>query len=165
MADIPQHWGAYARLQAKLSTTTSVTIGGALEAALNVIHQPDFSVTALHDADMMRIAANAARRERHHGALRRQAQAVALDEVASARSVDDGDPGSGASSLDDQLHARRELQRIADRLSDDDWNLVTDVAAGTAYEELAAPYSSTPTALRSRVFRLRRAMSARRATH
>lgn len=61
MAEIPHSWCAYARLQSKLSGTASITFGGALEAALNVIHQPDFSAEALAEADMLRLAANAAR--------------------------------------------------------------------------------------------------------
>ena len=161
MAENPHSWGAYARLQAKLSTTTSITFGGALEAALNVIHQPDFGVEEIVEADMLRLAANAARQERRRSALRRQAQAAALDEETAARGSDDGSESTGASSLDDQLHARRELQRIASRLSDTDWDLLTGTAAGISYYDLAVFHASTPAALRSRVCRLRQAMMAR----
>ena len=162
MAEIPRSWGAYARLQTKLSTTTSIAIGGALEAGLNVIHQPDFSAEALSEDDMLRVAANAARQERYRCALRRKAQAGALDEATAARGNDDGDVSTGASSLDDQLHARRELQRIANRLQEDDWDLMTSAAAGVSYQELATSHSSTSAALRSRVCRLRQALIARR---
>lgn len=161
MAETPHFWGAYARLQSKLSTTTSINFGGALEAALNVIHHPDFSAAALAEADLLRLAANAARQERHRNALRRQAQAAALDEETAARGNDDGDVSTGASSLDDQLHARRELQRIASRLPDTDWDLLTGAAAGISYYELAAVHASTSAALRSRVCRLRQALMAR----
>lgn len=162
MAEVPHSWGAYARLQSRLSATTSITFGGALEAALNVIHQPDFSVEALADADLLRLAANAARQDRHRTALRRQAQTAALDEETAARGSDDGGVSTGASSLDDQLHARRELQRIASRLPDDDWDLLTGAAAGISYGELAASLASTSAALRSRTCRLRRALMTRR---
>ena len=161
MAEIPHYWGAYARLQSNLSATTSITFGGALEVALNVIHQPDFSAEALAEADMLRLAANAARKERHRSSLRHQAQAAALDEEIAARGNDDGDVSTGASSLDDQLHARQELQRIASRLPDDDWDLLTGAAAGISYDELAASHASSSAALRSRVCRLRQALMAR----
>ncbi len=161
MAEVPHSWGAYARLQSKLSTTTSITFGGALEAALNVIHQPDFSVEALDQAALLRHAANAARQERHRSALRRQAQAAALDAETAARGNDECDVPTGATSLDDHLHARRELRRIASRLPDDDWDLLTGAAAGISYNELAASYASTSTALRSRVCRLRQVLMAR----
>ena len=127
MAVVPHSWGAYARLQSKLSATTSITFGGALEAALNVIHQPDFGAEGVAEgvaeAYMLRLAANAARQERHRRVLRRQTQAAALDKETAARGSGDGDVSTGASSLDDQLHARRELQRAASRLPDDDWVL------------------------------------------
>ncbi len=161
MAEIPHSWGVYARLQSKLSTTTSITFGGALEAALNAIHQPAFSVAAFAEANMLRLAANAARQERHRSALRRQAQAAALDEQTSACGSDVGGEATGASSLDDQLHARRELQRIASRLPEADWDVLTGAAAGISYYELAASHASTSAALRSRVCRLRQALMAR----
>lgn len=162
MAEIPQSWGAYARLQSKLSAATSVTIGGALEEALNIIHMPNFTADRLLEADMLRLASNAARQERHQSALRRQAQACTLDEATAARGNDDGDVPTGASSLDDALHACRELQRIAERLSADDWELLTSVAAGVAYEELAIQHLSTSAALRSRVCRLRQFLLLRK---
>lgn len=162
MAEIPQSWGAYLRLQSKLSATTSIIIGDALEEALNIIHQPEFSVDTLAEADMLRLAANAARQERHRCALRRQVQDAALDEATAARGNDEGDISNGVVSLDDALHIRRELQRIAERLSEDEWDLMTGVAAGLSYEELAVLKSSTSAALRSRVCRLRRALKFRR---
>lgn len=162
MAEIPHPWGAYARLQSRLSATTSIVTGGALEAALNVIHEADFSAAALGEADMLRLASNAARQERHRSALRRQAQAASLDEETSARGSEEGGVSTGASTLDDQLHARRELQRLASRLPEDDWDLLTGAAAGVSYDELAILHASTSSALRSRVCRLRQAMTARR---
>jgi uncharacterized protein (DUF1778 family) len=162
MAEIPHSWSAYERMQSKLSATTSITFGGALEAALNVIHQPDFSGEMPAETDMLRLAANAARQERHRGVLRRQAQAAAFDEETATRVNDEGGMSTGASSLDDQLHSRRELQRIAFRMADDDWDLLTGAAAGVPYDELAASHASTSAALRSRVCRLRQALMARR---
>jgi hypothetical protein len=161
MAEVPHSWDAYVRLQSKLSTTTSINYAGALEAALNVIHQPDFSVETLDETDMLRLVANAARQERHRGALRRQAQTAALDEEPLARGDDSGTRSTGASSLDDQLHVRRELLYIASQLPANDWDILTDVAAGISYNELAASHASTATALRSRVSRLRQTLMLR----
>lgn len=163
MADIPHSWGAYARLQSKLSGTTSVVAAAALEAALNVVHQPDFNAEGVAEADMLRLAANAARGERHRTALLRQVQAAALNEGTPATgAIDDGGGvPTGASSLDGQVDARRELRRIESRLPADDWELLTDAAVGVPYEELAASRSSTSAALRSRVCRLRRTLVAR----
>lgn len=162
MADVLYYWGAYGRLQSRLSETTSVTIGGALEEALNIILQPDFNLATLNEADMLRLGANAARQERHRSSLRRQVQARVLDEATAARGHDDVDVSTGASSLDDELHARRELQRISDRLPGEEWDLLTGVAAGVSYDELAVQHSSTSAALRSRVCRLRHALMVRR---
>lgn len=162
MTEIPHQWAAYARLQSKLAATSSILSGRALEEALNVVHQIDFRPEAVAEDDLYRVAANAARQERHRGALRRQAQALALDEATAARQNDDGDTSTGVSSLDDALHARRELQRLSGCLAEDDWNLLTDVAAGIPYGELATQHSSTSAALRSRVCRLRQVIVASR---
>jgi hypothetical protein len=162
MAGIPYSWDAYARLQFKLSITTSIIVDRALDAALNVVHQPEFNAELLSETDMLRMAANAARQERHRAVLRRHVQAGALDEAIAARGNDDDDVSAGAPSLDDQVHARRELEHLARQLSDDDWELLTDVAAGVSYDELANSYFSTSTALRSRVCRLRQRLMVRR---
>lgn len=162
MAEIPHSWGAYARLQSKLSSTTSIAFGGALEVALNVIHQPDFRAKSLTEADMHRLAANAARQERHRDVLRRQAQAAALDDETAVCGNDGGVESTAASSLEDQLHARRELRYIASQLLADDWDLLTGVVAGISYNELAALHASTSPALRSRVSRLRQTLMLRR---
>ena len=96
MAEVPHSWGAYARLQSKLSATNAITFGGALEAALNVIHQPNFSAEALAEADMLRLASNAARQERHRGALLRRGgvwcytSAIPRNIIAKSRSVQRG---------------------------------------------------------------------------
>ncbi|MGR0116367.1 hypothetical protein [Ralstonia pseudosolanacearum] len=162
MTEIPYEWAAYARLQSKLAASRSIVIARALEEALNVVHQTEFRPEAVAEADLHRLAANAARQERHRGALRRQVQALALDEATAARQIDDGDTSTGASSLDDAYHARRELQRLSGCLAEDDWSLLLDVAAGIPYGELAAQRSSTPVALRSRVCRLRQVIGESR---
>ena len=159
MAEDPHQWHAYACLQSKLAATNSIVYGQALEEALNVIHQPGFRPDALAEPTLLRLAANAARQERRRGVLRRQAQALALDKAATVLQNDDGEVSTGTSSLDDAIHAQRELQRISECISDGDWDLLTDVAAGIDYGDLAAKHSSAPAALRSRVCRLRQSIA------
>lgn len=161
MADIPHLWEAYARLQGKLSSTNCITIGAALEEALNVVHQPDFRPESANETDLRRVAATAARKERHRALLRRRAQAQALSDAAATHADDQGEIGIGARSLDDAMHARRELARLAATLREPDWDLLTGVAAGVSYDELASQHASTSSALRSRVCRLRQTMATR----
>jgi hypothetical protein len=162
MAAIPHPWGAYAHLQNQLSETRSVPYGGALEAALNIIHQLDFTADQASEATLSRLAENAARQDRHRSALLRVEQAGALEAAAAARGNDAGDVYSGAYSLDDAVHARRELQKIANYLPDDDWSLLVDASTGEQYPVLAVRHASTAAALRSRVCRIRAALVARR---
>lgn len=156
MADIPQDWQAYARLQKKLSETSCVTIGSALEEALNVVHDPNFRPDAVLEADLRRIAASAARQDRHRQTLRRLMLAENLDGASWVS--EDGDVAH-ASSLDDYVHARRELARLFATLREADWELLIGVASGDSYDDLAEQCSSTPSALRSRVCRLRQVIA------
>lgn len=158
MADIPHLWDAFARLQRKLSATNCITIGAALEEALNVVHQPDFRPESANETDLLRVAATAARQVRHRAFLRRRAQAEAFGDAAASHIDDGGEISIGARSLDDAIHARRELARLAAILRQPDWDLLTGVAAGETYDELALQHASTSAALRSRVCRLRQAI-------
>ena len=74
------------------------------------------------------------------------------------RTDDEGEMSIGARCLDDAIHARRELARLAATLREPDWELLTGVAAGLSYDELAHQHASTSAALRSRVCRLRQAI-------
>ena len=154
MTDIPHPWGSYARLQRKLFTTNCITISAALEEALNVVHQPDFRPETTTESDLFRMTTNAARQGRHRASLLRRARVEALGDAIVSES-DDGEIGIGARSLDDVIHARRELTRLAMMLCEPDWELLNDVAAGISYDELAFLHASTSAALRSRVCRLR----------
>ena len=58
------------------------------------------------------------------------------------------------------LHARHTLGAIQRNVSDDSWQLLTDVAIGTEYEEIARTTSTRPGALRIKVLRLRRELLA-----
>lgn len=155
MADIPHSWEAYARLQRRLSSTNCITIAAALEEALNVVNQPDFRPERVTQTELLRGAATAARQDRHRARLRQRAKAEALSDVATTHDKDEGEESTGARSLDDAIHARRELTRLAATLREPDWDLLIGAAAGVSYDELAARNGSTPSALRSRVCRLR----------
>lgn len=165
MAAIPHPWSAYARLQAQLSLTRSAVHAGALEEALNIVHVPGFTADQLSEATLARLADNAERQDRHRASLLRLYRDAALEEATAARGNDGGDVFSGARSLDDAVHARRELQKIADHLPEDDWNLLVGASIGEEYQVLADRHASTPTALRTRVSRLRAALVARRGAH
>lgn len=159
MADIPQSWEAYARLQQELSSTHCAAVADALEEALNVVLQPDFRPDAVSEADLSRVAESAARRTRHRKHLLRTAapssqRGCPVDTVEA----DEGVAAAASSSLDDEVHARRELARLKALLRSPDWDLLTGVAAGASYEELAVEHSATTAALRSRVSRLRKAI-------
>lgn len=160
MADIPQVWMAYEHVQRRLSSTNHIAIGAGLEEALNVVHQPDFQPESITEATLLRAAATAGRQERHRALLRRRARAEAVSNIPATH--DDEDHVSiGARSLDDAIHARRELARLAASLSEPDWDLLIGAAAGIPYDELALDYGSTSPALRSKVCRLRQSITSR----
>ncbi|WP_157642569.1 hypothetical protein [Burkholderia ubonensis] len=161
MAYISPSWVAYERLQCKLSSTNCTAQAAALEEALNVILQPDFVPGAVDEAEFLRAAASAARQDRHRAALLRRAHAAAAGQGLPNTSVEKLESGSGASSLDDAIHARKELARLAAMLREPDWELLTGVAAGVSYGELAHEHASSAAALRSRVCRLRDALADR----
>lgn len=159
MAYISPSWEAYERLQCKLSSTNCAAQAAALEEALNVILQPDFVPGAVDEAEFLRVAASAGRQDRHRAALLRRAHAAAAPNSSDEKL----ESGSGASSLDDAVHARKELARLAAMLREPDWELLTGVAAGVSYGELAHEHASSAAALRSRVCRLRDALADRSA--
>lgn len=165
MADIPQSWAVYARLQQKVSTTTDVEHGATLEKALNVILEPDYSVEATTEADFLRAAATAGRQERYRAALRRQycGDLPAGEPTVKAANDDNyhhAPTMTHGTALDDNIHARRELARLALQLPAADLSLLAAVAEGISYNELARQHDRSPAALRTRVTRLRRTLCA-----
>lgn len=160
MAKIPHSWGAYARLQSRLSSTDCTATAAALEEALNVVLQPDFQSESITDADLQRLAESAARRDRHRSKLVR---GVIADKASAAGAVTSAEPDdvavdAGSRSLDDEVHARRELARLKLTLREPDWELLMGVAAGVSYEVLATEHAASVAALRTRVCRLRRSI-------
>lgn len=165
MAAIPHQWDAYASIQSKLAATNSIKFGAALEDALNVIHRKDFRAGEANELEMLGDAATAARRDRRREALCRQVKALSYDGNSPEHPASNSDVVAYVPLPEDAFDVRRELLRISNSLSDRDWNLLIDVAAGASYSDLARSYSSTPTALRSRVCRLRQQVLATQMTN
>lgn len=156
MVDIPHSWEAYARLQRRLSQTTCITTAAALEAALNVVHRPDFRPEDFTDDVFKTVADTAGRRERDHlQILRRHAAPQQTSRFTMPDGSEDAAVDVWPKSLDDQVHASRELARIEAMVPAADWELLIGVAVGGSYEELAIELASSSGALRSRVCRLR----------
>lgn len=156
MADIPHYWEAYARLQHRLARTTCVRTAAALEAALNVVHRPDFKPEGFTHDILKGVADTAGRRERNQlQLLRRYAAPQQSGYVATPRGSEDVAIEVRPQSLDDEVHASRELVRIEAMVPEPDWELLMGVAVGASYEELAIELASSSGALRSRVCRLR----------
>jgi DNA-directed RNA polymerase specialized sigma24 family protein len=152
MAAIPQSWEAFARLQRKLSVTTMTSIDAAIDSALNVVHQPGFRPETFGTPELTRIAASAARKDRHRARLRR----IYRDDLLDGAELDDeGEVDGGAKSLDEAVHAQRELARLPTTMRECDWDLLLCVASGDSYNDLAIEFGSSSAALRSRVCRLR----------
>ncbi len=165
MADISQSWGAFARLQHKLSKTTRVEHAAGLEVALNVILGPAYSIEAATEADFLRVAESAKRRERNRALLRRRypgdlPTGAPTVEAGSGDDVRHGGLAPHGWSLDDNVHAQREFARLASQLAEGDLALLIGVAAGMSYEELALQHHASCSALRTRVTRLRHALAA-----
>ena len=167
MAHFPESWAAYGRLQQKLSTKTDIDHGAAIEKALNIILEPDYSVQATTEADFLRAAATAARQERHRAALRRKyrGELPTGEPTVEADYEDDvqcAGPMSYSWSLDETVHARRELNRLSLQMPAVDFALLVAVTEGVSYRDLARQHGSSAEVLRTRVARRRRAFQHQR---
>jgi hypothetical protein len=160
MAEIPHSWGAYARLQERLARTTNIKTAAAMEAALNVVHRANFQPEAVTDDVLKRVADTAGRRERDHSRLRR-AYGVPEQGGQCTAPNDSGSPAVQVrpQSLDEEVHASRELSRMRTIMPEPDWDLLIGIAAGASYEELAVELTTSSGALRSRVCRLRQTIA------
>jgi hypothetical protein len=153
----PQSWAAYARLQKKLQNTTDIEHAASLERALCLILEPDYSVVTTSEADFIRTAASAGRQERHRAQLRRiHAEHIPVG-LQNEGQVEPGEAQS-AISLEQEVHARRELRRLAATIGSEDWTLLLGVAIGMTYDELSDKHGAPAGTLRTRVARLRRAL-------
>jgi len=140
-------WGKYACLQAELRDKPSVgNRSWGIEAGLNRILSsvPLSNDPSANDDDIERAVNNEQRRERHRAALRH------LYLVTE-------EPGPHPET---SLQARAELRLARAKVTKSDWDLLSAVAIGHDYAEIAAAEPRTPGALRVRVLRLRREVAA-----
>jgi hypothetical protein len=148
MADLPRPWAAYERLQDDLSRrhrADGPTWG--IEEALNRILRFDNTLTAITQADIDRVLASGARRERSRASLRTRYVRV---EAELLQTID----------TTAVVYVRQELALLEAFAGRQDWALLCAVAEGRRYAEIAAETQVTPGSLRARVLRLRRTFAA-----
>jgi len=141
MSDLPDQWREYARLQEKLAKRQQVddyTWG--LEAGLNRSISKDLPAAE----EVVRAVKSASRKERYQEQLRH----IHLADQESAKSPVD------------VVEARRRLRVITNLVTPEEFALLRAVGEGYAYKEFAAIQKTAPSALRTRVLRLRRNLLA-----
>jgi hypothetical protein len=148
---LPPPWDEYLRVQQVLDDTTEINNRSwALEAALDAVvaRAPTAAGTlpvpvtaSTLPVPIKTVMATAARRERYRAALRREL-AIKLEPMPF------GSPGS--------MEARVQLQQLRPNIAA--WNLLTGLAFGRDYDELAGMFGTTPGALRVRALRLRQSL-------
>jgi len=146
MADLPQPWRAYARLQIELSDNGKLDARywGA-EAGLNHFLVADPDSAPRPDAEIARARSAGARRERSRSRWR----AVHLEPFV--QTAVDPEPG---------LAARRELRSLCSLTTPDEWALLCGLAIGHEYADLAQSRGSNPGASRLAALRLRNRLKA-----
>lgn len=142
MADLPHPWDMYTRLQNNLRRDHRVSDRSwGTEAGMDcILNAPAGPPTT---AEVNQGIAASRRRERYRGCRR----APMPEDLATPHP-------EGA------LHARHVLAAIQRRLSDRNWLLMTAVATGSDYSEVARTMSMSQGAFRVRVLRLRRELIA-----
>lgn len=139
MADLPHPWDIYASLQNSLRCQHRVGdhSWGTEEGMARILNtSTGFPPT---QCEIDQVVANGRRRERHLDCRR-----TPMPEDLAAPHPE------GA------LHARHALAAIQRNVSDSSWQLLTDVASGIDYKEIARTTPARPGALRTKVLRLRR---------
>lgn len=143
MADLPHPWDMYASLQNSLlhQHRAGDRSWGTEAGMAHILNTPaGFPPT---QCEVDQVVANDRRRERHLDCRRTPMP----EDVATPHP-------EGA------LHARHALAAIQRNVSDNSWQLLTDVAIGIDYEEIARTTPARPGALRIKVLRLRRELLA-----
>jgi len=143
MADLPHPWDMYASLQNSLrhQHRAGDRSWGTEAGMAHILNTPaGFPPT---QCEVDQVVTNDRRRERHLDCRRTPMP----EDVATPHP-------EGA------LHARHALAAIQRNVSDNSWQLLTDVAIGIDYEEIARTTPARPGALRIKVLRLRRELLA-----
>ena len=143
MADLPHLWDIYARLQDSLQDQHRVgDRSWGIEAGMaHILNTPACFTPPEQEVD--KVVANNRRRERH----------LASHRAPFPEDVSTPHP-EGA------LHARHALAAIQRNVSGDSWQLLTDLAIGKDYEEIARTTTMRPGSIRIKVLRLRRKLLA-----
>jgi len=145
LADLPCSWDDYAHLQAALLRGCQITDRTwGLEEALNRVLASLQDNKPLKSDEIARAAASGGRRERHRARLR------------IVHLADNGVPAHP----EDVLATRHELHVARAKVSEWEWSVLCQVAAGYDYAELASANGGTPGSMRVRVLRLRRQLKA-----
>jgi hypothetical protein len=143
MADLPQPWAIYARLQTNLSRDYRVgDRSWGTEAGMDHILE-SVSGAPPTEHEINQVIATSRRRERHRGSRRQPL----LEDVATAHP-------EGA------LTARSELAAVRRKVGDRNWELLTAVGIGSDYKEISIAVSVPPGAVRVKVLRLRASLAA-----
>lgn len=133
---LPPPWDEYFRLQSKLDGTTQVdNRSWGFEAGLDA----QLARAALPPS-LPNTSATAERRERYRARLRRTYPTACWPSP-------DQSPAA--------IEARVELEQIRRQLPTSDWQLISSVAIGTAYQAIGHDLGATPDSLRVRVSRIR----------
>lgn len=141
MADFPHPWDAYAHLQAALLRNGSISDESwGTEAAMNRILNSGQDNRPMTKEEIARTAASERRRERRRAHLR----VVYLSDYDNSAHPEDG------------LAARQDLDLLRSKVSETDWTILCQVAAGNSYAEVAAAHGGTAGGLRVRVLRCRK---------
>ncbi len=139
MADLPYPWNMYARLQNSLRHQNRVgDRSWGTEAGMAYILSTPVGFPPT-EQEVDKVVANDRRRERHLGSRRTPVP-----------------EGMATPHPEDELHARHALAAIQSNVSGDSWQLLTDIAIGKDYKEIARTTSVRSGALRIKVLRLRR---------
>lgn len=142
MAELPQHWRAYARVQTKLSNRARLDDRSwGLEEALDRFILGDPATDPISAVDMDRAYASRSRRERSQS--RRRA-------ILLAPFVQTGSDPEAA------LLAREELRIVSLEATSDEFSLLLNLADGAEYSDLAAVRAVSVVALRASAFRIRK---------
>ncbi len=140
---LPPPWDAYLRLQSELDETKQVdNRSWGLEAALDAVLAAAPGNIGAAVASLTTTIATAARRERHRARLRRTYPRPLWPTVDQPEAIE----------------ARVRIEQIQRLLAPADWRLITAVAMGTDYDAIGNILGATPSSLRIRAMRIRRAV-------
>jgi transcriptional regulator with XRE-family HTH domain len=145
MSNLPTGWAAYARIQQRLSSLSTVDDQAwGLEGALDTVLEPDFSPENTSSGDFCRAAATASRKARD-----RQARFTG--------ELEEGEEAADVLDLLTQVEARQALRAIENGIDrQEDLSMLWALAQGYGYAYLQALLGQPQASLRSRSLRLRR---------